>query len=59
VEGRGGAFFHARKLGALVHDQNEVELLEALPAEPRVLTAEDWPQNVPLSLAAEAEEDSA
>jgi DNA recombination protein RmuC len=56
VEGRGGAFFHARKLGALVHDQDEIDLLEAVPAEPRLLTGEDWPQGVSLALAAEAEE---
>ncbi len=55
VEGRGGAFFHARKLGSLVHDGCEMEQLEALPAEPRLLTAEDWvaPE---LEFAAQAEE---
>jgi DNA recombination protein RmuC len=42
VEGRGGAFFHARKLGNLVHCGDEMEQLEPLPAEPRLLTAEDW-----------------
>jgi len=42
VDGRGGAFFHARKLGNLVHGSDEIEQLEALPAEPRLLTAEDW-----------------
>jgi DNA recombination protein RmuC len=48
VEGRGGAFFHARKLGKLVHGSDEIEQLEALPAEPRLLTAEDWvPANEP------------
>ena len=57
VEGRGGAFFHARKLGALLHDSDEMEALDSLPAEPRVLTAEDWPQGEQLALAAEAEED--
>ena len=56
VEGRGGAFFHARKLGALVHDQDEIDLLEALPGEPRLLTGEDWPQGISLALAAEAED---
>jgi DNA recombination protein RmuC len=56
IEGRGGAFFHARKLGALVHDQDSIEILEALPAEARVLTAEDWPLNQPLALAAEGDE---
>lgn len=55
VEGRGGAFFHARKLRGLVHDSEEIEVLEALPAEPRQLTAEDWPQTPPLALAAEAD----
>jgi DNA recombination protein RmuC len=43
VEGRGGAFFHARKLGALVHDSSELEFAEPIQAaEPRLLTAEDW-----------------
>ncbi len=32
VEGRGGAFFHARKLGALTNDSEEIEALETLPA---------------------------
>jgi len=51
VEGRGGAFFHARKLGNLVHDSNELEVIESLPSEPRLLTAEDWrPAPVELSL---------
>ncbi len=55
VEGRGGAFYHARKLGGLVHDGCELEQLEALAAEPRLLTAEDWvaPE---LAFAAQAEE---
>ena len=43
VEGRGGAFFHARKLGTLVHDQEGLDTLEPMPAEPRLLAAEDWP----------------
>jgi DNA recombination protein RmuC len=55
VEGRGGAFFHARKLRSLVHDSEEIEVVEALPAEPRQLTAEDWPQSSTLALAAEAD----
>jgi DNA recombination protein RmuC len=55
VEGRGGAFFHARKLRGLVHDSEEIDVVEALPAEPRLLSAEDWPQAMPLSLAAEAD----
>ncbi len=52
VEGRGGAFFQARKLGRLVHDGQQLEITEPIAAEPRVLTAEDW--NEPLALAAEA-----
>ncbi|MFP5276337.1 MAG: DNA recombination protein RmuC [Acidobacteriota bacterium] len=56
VEGRGGAFFQARKLGALVHESEELDALENLPAEPRLLTAEDWPQQEQLTLAAEAED---
>jgi DNA recombination protein RmuC len=56
VEGRGGAFFHARKLGSLVHGGDEVEQLEALPAEPRLLTAEDWAPAPELTLTAEADD---
>jgi len=56
VEGRGGAFFQARKLASLVHESEGLEALESLPAEPRLLTAEDWPQQEQLTLAAEAEE---
>jgi DNA recombination protein RmuC len=56
VEGRGGAFFHARKLGALVHDGEEIEALEPLPVEPRVLSAEDWGSTPTLAFAAAAEE---
>ncbi len=52
VEGRGGAFFQARKLGGLVHDGQQLEITEPITAEPRVLTAEDWTE--PLALAAEA-----
>jgi DNA recombination protein RmuC len=54
VEGRGGAFFHARKLAGLVHI-DEIEPLEALPAEPRSLTAEDWAPTSELALAASAD----
>jgi DNA recombination protein RmuC len=54
VEGRGGAFFHARKLGSLVHT-TEIDPLEALPAETRMLTAEDWAAPaMEMALAAEA-----
>ncbi len=56
VEGRGGAFFHARKLGALVHNSEEIEMLEPLPAEPRPLTAEDWAPSSGLALAAGSED---
>jgi DNA recombination protein RmuC len=55
VEGKGGAFFHARKLGALVH-QEELEIAESLPSEPRPLIADDWAQRPGLALAAEAQE---
>lgn len=56
VEGRGGAFFHARKLGNLVHSDDEIEQFEALPAEPRLLTAEDWVPAPEFSLAAGADD---
>ena len=61
VEGRGGAFFHARKLGGLVHGSDEIEQLEALPAEPRLLTAEDWVPGTESALTARtgASEESA
>ena len=57
VEGRGGAFFHARKLGELVHDSNSLDALESSPAEPRLLAAEDWPASTGLALAAQADRD--
>jgi DNA recombination protein RmuC len=53
VEGRGGAFFHARKLGSLVHDGGELEAMEPTPAEPRQLTAEDWESAPGLALSPE------
>jgi len=53
VEGRGGAFFHARKLGNLVHGSDEIEQLESLPAEPRLLAAEDWEPELALTANAE------
>jgi DNA recombination protein RmuC len=56
VEGRGGAFFHARKLGSLVHGSDEIDQLETLPAESRLLTAEDWVPASDLALAADANE---
>jgi DNA recombination protein RmuC len=56
VEGRGGAFFHARKLGDLVHDSDRLETLEPLPVEPRLLSADDWVPSPGLALAAQAEE---
>jgi DNA recombination protein RmuC len=55
VEGRGGAFFHARKLGSLVHGADEIEQLEPLPAEPRLLTAEDWAPVPELALNSESD----
>lgn len=57
IEGRGGAFFHARKLGSLVNDGENLETLEPMPAEPRLLTAEDWKPEPGLALAAEAADD--
>jgi len=55
VEGRGGAFFHARKLGGLVHGTDEIEQLEPLPAEPRILAADDWPAEPSLALSSESD----
>jgi DNA recombination protein RmuC len=55
VEGRGGAFFHARKLGGLVHGADEIEQLEPLPAEPRILAADDWPAEPSLALSSESD----
>ena len=55
VEGRGGAFFHARKLGGLVHGAEEIEQLESLPAEPRLLSAEDWSPLPELALSSESD----
>jgi DNA recombination protein RmuC len=56
VEGRGGAFFHARKLGGLVHGGDELEVAEPLPAEPRLLAAEDWEPTPELALTAESDQ---
>jgi DNA recombination protein RmuC len=53
IEGRGGTFYHARKLGKLVHGNEHIDALEPLEAEPRPLTAEDWPETAGLALAAE------
>jgi len=55
VEGKDGAFYRARKLGALTHDGQEMGVVEALPAEPRLLTADDWAQPSELALAADAD----
>lgn len=55
VEGRGGAFFQARKLGTLVNDREELEMQEPLAVEPRQLSAMDWESAPTLALAAEAE----
>lgn len=54
IEGRGGAFFHARKLGNLVHESGELETLDTLPVEPRQLMADDWTASPGLAIAAEA-----
>jgi DNA recombination protein RmuC len=56
IEGRGGVFFQARKLGDLVHAADEVEQLQPLPLEHRPLTADDWSRSPGLALAAESEE---
>ena len=53
VEGKGGAFFQARKLGGLVHESDELEMLETLPGEPRQLIAEDWKPSLVLTANAE------
>jgi DNA recombination protein RmuC len=58
VEGRGGTFFHARRLGELVHDTHDLEVLEPLPAEPRTLTSDDWSSSPGLTLVAEADRNS-
>jgi DNA recombination protein RmuC len=55
IEGRGGAFFQARKLGALVNDQEEIEPVDPQLADPRPLAAEDWPPSGDFALAAEAD----
>lgn len=59
IEGRGGAFYHARKLGKLVHGNERVDALEPLEVEPRPLTAEDWPEPANLALAAATDETEA
>jgi DNA recombination protein RmuC len=56
VEGKGGAFFQARRLGDLVHEKEELEILAPLPSEPRQLVADDWTPQPALALAAAAEE---
>ena len=56
VEGRQGAFYHARKLGGLVHDGVELKIADQLETEPRLLTAEDWTPQIQLPLANENEE---
>jgi DNA recombination protein RmuC len=56
VEGRQGAFSHARKLGSLVHSATELGIAEQLEAEPRLLTADDWTPQIHLPLPSEAEE---
>jgi DNA recombination protein RmuC len=56
VEGRGGAFYHARKLGSLVQEKDELVSAEALSAEPRPLLADDWPLSSTFALSAEADD---
>ncbi|MGH9519761.1 MAG: DNA recombination protein RmuC, partial [Terriglobales bacterium] len=56
VEGKGGAFFQARKLGNLVQEKDELEAAETLNAEPRPLLADDWSLSSSYALAAEAED---
>jgi DNA recombination protein RmuC len=55
VEGRGGVFYYARRLGDLVHSDKEIEQLEAFPAEQRVLVSDDWVRDPGLALAAESD----
>jgi DNA recombination protein RmuC len=59
VEGKGGAFFQARKLGALVHENEELEMLAPVASDPRQLVADDWAPQPLLALAAGAEVESA
>jgi DNA recombination protein RmuC len=56
VEGRQGAFYHARKLGSLVTDGVGLEIADPLEAEPRVLTAEDWTSQISLPLPDESQD---
>jgi DNA recombination protein RmuC len=58
IEGRGGAFFHARKLGELVHDPQALDVLETSDTKPRMLMDEAWPVSSGLALAAEAEQNT-
>ena len=53
IEGRGGAFFHARRLGSIVHEEEELETVEPLAAETRVLTSEDWAPTLAIAASAE------
>jgi len=55
VEGRGGAFSQARKLGELMHDSSTLEPLEATAIEPRMLSADDWPEPG-IAIAAKADQ---
>jgi DNA recombination protein RmuC len=59
VEGKGGAFFQARKLGALVHENDELETLSPLANDPRQLVADDWSPQPVLALTASAATESA
>jgi DNA recombination protein RmuC len=52
VEGKDGAFYRARKLGALTHDNQQMEVLEPLSVEPRLLTGDDWASASEPALAA-------
>jgi DNA recombination protein RmuC len=56
VEGRQGAFYQARKLGALVHSSSELDVAEQLESEPRLLTSEHWTPQIQLPMANETEE---
>lgn len=57
IEGRDGAFTQSKKLGALAYGGNELEELEPVKMEVRLLKADDWVATSPtLALAAEAED---
>lgn len=44
VEGRGGIFYHGRKLGELVPSDHELEEIKTLPPGTRPMESEEWAQ---------------